>query len=125
MDSKELPAHPSLEEYKKQGKDLLKSAKSGLRETLQLTLHVSRRTICDSADLQTWSCKAQSLQWPTLNSSSPGSRAWKAFFQNFVFPLSSAGSFVCRFIEGLLRQAAKTEQNKQQNSTLNENNDTP
>ena len=38
MDSKQLPVHPSLEQYKKQAKDLLKSAKSGDRETLQLTL---------------------------------------------------------------------------------------
>src|SRR5256885_4459363 len=38
MDSKELPAHPSLEQYKKQAKDLLKSSKSGHREALQLNL---------------------------------------------------------------------------------------
>ncbi|HLH53550.1 MAG TPA: ankyrin repeat domain-containing protein [Verrucomicrobiae bacterium] len=38
MDSKKLPARPSLEQYKKQAKDLLKSAKSGRRETLQITL---------------------------------------------------------------------------------------
>ena len=38
MDTKELPAHPSLEQYKKQAKDLLKSSKSGHREALQLTL---------------------------------------------------------------------------------------
>jgi ankyrin repeat protein len=38
MNSKELPARPSLEQYKKQAKDLLKSAKSGDREGLQLTL---------------------------------------------------------------------------------------
>src|SRR5689334_610930 len=38
MDTKELPAHPSLEQYKKQAKDLLKSAKSGDREALALTL---------------------------------------------------------------------------------------
>src|SRR5437867_7645582 len=38
MDTKELPAHPSLEQYKKQAKDLLKSSKSGHREALQLAL---------------------------------------------------------------------------------------
>src|SRR3989442_14320382 len=38
MDTKELPAHPSLEQYKKQAKDLLKSSKSGHREALQFTL---------------------------------------------------------------------------------------
>jgi len=38
MDTKELPARPSLEQYKKQAKDLLKSAKSGHPEALQLTL---------------------------------------------------------------------------------------
>ena len=38
MDTKVLPAHPSLEQYKKQAKDLLKNAKSGQGETLQLTL---------------------------------------------------------------------------------------
>src|SRR4051812_34963009 len=38
MDSKELPARPSLEQYKKQAKDLLKNFKSGHREALQLTL---------------------------------------------------------------------------------------
>src|SRR5436190_2935264 len=38
MDTKELPAHPSLEQYKKQAKDLLKSSKAGDGEALQLTL---------------------------------------------------------------------------------------
>src|SRR5438477_11107758 len=38
MATKELPAHPSLEQYKKQAKDLLKSSKSGHREALQLAL---------------------------------------------------------------------------------------
>src|SRR5213595_4310937 len=38
MDTKELPAHPSLEQYKKQAKDLLKSAKSGSHDALQLVL---------------------------------------------------------------------------------------
>src|SRR5438874_2131180 len=38
MDTKELPAHPSLEQYKKQAKDLVKSSKSGRREALQVTL---------------------------------------------------------------------------------------
>src|ERR1051325_5946404 len=38
MDTKALAAHPSLEQYKKQAKDLLKSAKSGHREALQLLL---------------------------------------------------------------------------------------
>src|SRR3989442_6824918 len=38
MDTKERPAHPSLEQYKKQAKDRLKSSKSGHREALQLTL---------------------------------------------------------------------------------------
>src|SRR5882762_5197903 len=35
METKELPAHPSLEQYKKQAKELLKSAKSGHLEALQ------------------------------------------------------------------------------------------
>jgi len=30
------------------------------------------------------------------------------FILNVVFPMSSAGKFVCRFIDGLLRQAAQT-----------------
>ena len=38
METKELPAHPSLEQYKKQAKDLLKSAKSGHPEALQHNL---------------------------------------------------------------------------------------
>jgi hypothetical protein len=38
MNSKELPASPSLEQYKKQAKDLLKNSKSGQGEALQLTL---------------------------------------------------------------------------------------
>src|SRR5437879_2015215 len=38
MDTKKLPVHPSLEQYKKQAKDLLKSSKSGRREALQVTL---------------------------------------------------------------------------------------
>jgi Ankyrin repeats (3 copies) len=38
MNSKELPDRPSLEQYKKQAKDLLKNSKSGQGETLQLTL---------------------------------------------------------------------------------------
>jgi ankyrin repeat protein len=38
MDTKVLPAHPSLEQYKKQAKDLLKSSKAGDGEALQLTL---------------------------------------------------------------------------------------
>src|SRR5256886_10495270 len=38
MNTKELPAHPSLEQYKKQAKELLKSAKSGHPEALQHTL---------------------------------------------------------------------------------------
>src|SRR5215831_19438912 len=38
MDTKELPAHPSLEQYKKQAKDLLKSAKAGDAQPLQLIL---------------------------------------------------------------------------------------
>jgi hypothetical protein len=43
MDSKELPARPSLEQYKKRAKDLLKSAESGDREALQLTLQRIKR----------------------------------------------------------------------------------
>ena len=38
MDTKVLPAHPSLEQYKKQAKDLLKSVKSGRPQALQHTL---------------------------------------------------------------------------------------
>jgi hypothetical protein len=38
MNTKELPARPSLEQYKRQAKDLLKSVKSGQREALELTL---------------------------------------------------------------------------------------
>ena len=38
MNTKELPARPSLEQYKKQAKELLKNAKSGQPETLQLAL---------------------------------------------------------------------------------------
>ncbi len=38
MDTKALPARPSLEQYKKQAKELLKSAKSGHPEALQRTL---------------------------------------------------------------------------------------
>src|SRR4051812_40119386 len=38
MDTKELPARPNLEQYKKQAKDLLKNANSGDGEGLQLTL---------------------------------------------------------------------------------------
>ncbi len=38
MDTKELPARPSLEQYKKQAKDLLKNVKSGHPQTLQRTL---------------------------------------------------------------------------------------
>jgi hypothetical protein len=40
MDTKELPAHPSLEQYKKQAKDLLKSVKSGHPQALQ---HILKR----------------------------------------------------------------------------------
>ena len=43
MDSKQLPTHPSLEQYKKQAKDLIKSAKSGHPDTLQLTLDRIKR----------------------------------------------------------------------------------
>src|SRR5258708_8832589 len=35
MDAKELPARPSLEQYKKQAKDLVKACKSGDLETVQ------------------------------------------------------------------------------------------
>jgi hypothetical protein len=35
MDTKELPAHPSLEQYKKQAKELLKSVKAGDTQPLQ------------------------------------------------------------------------------------------
>jgi ankyrin repeat protein len=35
MDTKELPSHPSLEQYKKQAKDLLKSVKSGHWQAFQ------------------------------------------------------------------------------------------
>ena len=35
MDAKELPARPSLEQYKKQAKDLLKACKAGDPETVQ------------------------------------------------------------------------------------------
>ena len=38
MDTKELPAQPSLEQYKKQAKDLLKSVKSGHPQALQSIL---------------------------------------------------------------------------------------
>jgi ankyrin repeat protein len=38
MDTKELPAHPSLDHYKKQAKDLLKSVKSGHPEALESIL---------------------------------------------------------------------------------------
>jgi len=38
MNTKELPAHPSLEQYKKQAKDLLKSVKSGNPQPLQSIL---------------------------------------------------------------------------------------
>src|SRR5438477_2658773 len=43
METKELPAHPSLEQYKKQAKELLKSAKSGHPEALQLTVERIRK----------------------------------------------------------------------------------
>src|SRR5882762_9131166 len=35
MDARELPARPSLEQYKKQAKDLVKACKSGDLEALQ------------------------------------------------------------------------------------------
>ncbi len=35
MDAKPLPAHPSLEQYRKQAKDILKAKKTGDQETLQ------------------------------------------------------------------------------------------
>jgi hypothetical protein len=38
MDAKELPARPSLEQYKKQAKDLLKSCKAGESEAVQRVL---------------------------------------------------------------------------------------
>ena len=38
VDTKELPVHPSLEQYKKQAKDLLKSAKSGHPQALHQAL---------------------------------------------------------------------------------------
>lgn len=43
MDTKQLPAHPSLELYKMQAKDLIKSAKSGHADALQLTLQRIKR----------------------------------------------------------------------------------
>src|SRR6516164_11024372 len=38
MNTKEVPAHPSLEQYKKQAKDLLKSVKSGNLQMVQSIL---------------------------------------------------------------------------------------
>jgi ankyrin repeat protein len=43
MDTKELPAHPSLEQYKKQAKDLLKNAKTGHPQALQSILQRIKR----------------------------------------------------------------------------------
>ncbi len=35
MDAKQLPAHPSLDQYKKQAKDLLKACNSGDAESIR------------------------------------------------------------------------------------------
>src|SRR3954470_9434362 len=43
METKALPAHPSLEQYKKQAKELLKSANSGNRDALQQILQLIKK----------------------------------------------------------------------------------
>src|SRR6266853_6703040 len=92
MDSKQLPVHPSLEQYKKQAKDLLKSAKSGNREALQLTLQRIKKDhprFGRLADLELQGAKLALADAQLLIAREHGFESWPGF---------------AKHLEGLARQ---------------------
>ena len=75
MDPKPLPAHPSLEQYKKQAKDLLKAYRSADVETIR---RVKKSHPRFEKLAEPWDLTSANLHWLMRNWSSRASMALKA-----------------------------------------------
>ena len=119
MDTKALPAHASLEQYKKQAKDLLKSAKSGRGETLQLSLQRIKKDhprFGRLADLELQNAKIALADTQLVIAREHGFESWPRFAKH-IEGLARENSSVSKFesavdavvtgdvakLEGLLR----------------------
>src|SRR5438067_10896119 len=116
MDTKELPAHPSLEQYKKQAKDLLKRSKSGHREALQLTLQRIKKDhprFGRLADLELQGTKLALADAQLVIAREHGFESWPRFAIH-IEGLTRQNSPVSRFesaVEAVVAgEAAKLEQ---------------
>jgi hypothetical protein len=116
MDTKALPAHPSLEQYKKQAKDLLKSARSGQPEALQQILHRIRKDhpgFGNLADLQSQDTKIALADAQLVIAREHGFESWPRFAKH-VQGLTRQNSPVSRFetaVEAVVAgETAKLEQ---------------
>ena len=99
MNTKELPAHPSLEQYKKQAKELLKSAKSGHPEALQHTLGRIKKDhprFARLADLELQGTKLALADAQLVIAREHGFESWPRFAKH-IEGLSRQNSPVSRF----------------------------
>src|SRR5256886_74257 len=116
MNTKELPAHPSLEQYKKQAKELLKSAKSGHPEALQHTLGRIKKDhprFARLADLELQGTKLALADAQLVIAREHGFESWPRFAKH-IEGLTPRDSPVSRFeaaVEAVVAgEAAKLEQ---------------
>ena len=116
MNTKELPAHPSLEQYKKQAKELLKSVKSGHPETLQHALQRIKKDhprFARLADLELRAAKLALADAQLVIAREHGFESWPRFAKH-IQGLTRQDSPVSRFesaVEAVVAgEAAKLEQ---------------
>src|SRR6267154_6612014 len=116
MDTKELHAHPSLEQYKKQAKGLLKSAKSGQPEALQQTLQRIKKDHPRFARLEDLELQGRKLALADAQlviAREHGFESWPRFAKH-IQGLTRQNSPVSRFesaVEAVVTgEAAKLEQ---------------
>jgi len=99
MDTKKLPAHPCLEQYKKQAKDLLKSVKSGHPEALQHTLQRFKNDhprFARLADLESQGAKLALADAQFVIAREHGFESWPRFAKH-IEGLNRQNSPVSRF----------------------------
>ena len=99
MDTKELPAHPCLEQYKKQAKNLLKSVKSGHPEALQHSLQRIKKDhprFGRLADLELSGAKLALADAQLVIAREHGFESWPGFAKH-IEGLNRQGSPVSRF----------------------------
>jgi hypothetical protein len=99
MDTKELPAHPSLEQYKKQAKDLLKSVKSGHPQALQSILQrikTDHTRLGRLADLELHDTKWRLSDVQFVIARDYGFESWPSFVKH-ITGLALKSSPVSRF----------------------------